>query len=379
MTDQTKIEWADSTFNPWIGCIKISPACDHCYAAAWDHRFAVSGHAMRWGAGKARDRTSAEYWKKPPAWNRAADNFVECSGCGRRGDKRTWMSDINRTRPNAISCCPERKLIPTRRRVFCGSLCDVFDNEVPPLWRQHLMSLVADTPNLDWLFLTKRIGNAQRMLESASMHDSRLLTTNDQYRPLKNLWLGITVCNQEEADRDIPKLLAVPAAKRFLSVEPVLSAINLRHLNEDREINEIDCLKPTLWGEEIDGAWRDTTDEWEDEFLDWYSLSKLPDPAAPMHEKIDWVICGGESGPHARPMHPDWPRSLRDQCVAAGTPFFFKQWGEFLPSLPKLWPHSVTGAHHVPTATVDGCEMVRVGKKHAGRSLDGRKWNEVPS
>lgn len=266
MAEQSKIEWCDATFNPWIGCTKVSPACDHCYAEAWDRRFAVSGHAMRWGPNAQRTRTSAANWKQPPRWHAQADAFEAEHG--------------------------------RRRRVFCASLADVFDNAVPVLWRQHLMTLVADTPNLDWLFLSKRIGNAARMLSDASMHDGRLLTADDQYRPPSNLWIGATVCNQAEADRDIPKLLETPAAVRFLSVEPMLGDIRLGSFLH---------RSPSA----AFAAGRVTRD-----MPAWTRIGSTA---------IDWVIVGGESGKGARPMHPDWARALRDQCASAGVPFFMKQ------------------------------------------------------
>lgn len=317
MAENTRIEWCDHTFNPWIGCTKISPACDHCYAAAWDRRFAVSGHAMHWGAGKARMRTSAANWRLPLKWNRQAE--------------RTG----------------------TRPRVFCASLADVFDNEVDPQWRRDLFSVIDATPNLDWLLLTKRIGNAHKMA-MASMW------------PLpfpRNVWLGATVVNQAEAARDIPKLLAVPAVKRFLSIEPMLGPINVPFLRS----------------------------------LPCYCHKNG------MHPSLDWVIVGGESGPGARPMHPDWARSVRDQCQAAGVRFLFKQWGDWAPmgdagivsEGPRTtktgdvidWMRRSVAFEDGKTAVVEahtwtghGTDLqYRVGKKAAGRLLDGRIWDGVPS
>ena len=332
MTANTKIEWADHTFNPWTGCTKVSPACDHCYAEGWAKR---SGH-VEWGPGAIRRRTTKVNWRHPIKWN------------------------------------AEAARLGIRYRVFCASLADVFDNEVPHRWRQDLMSLIADTPHLDWLLLTKRIGNAARMLSDASMHDGRLLDANDYYSPPQNLWIGATICNQEEADRDIPKLLAVPATKRFLSMEPLLGPVQLDPL----------WLRPSPSTAYLAGKVHASMPAWTR-----FGCVGL-----------DWIICGGESGPKARPMNPDWARSLRDECLAAGVPFLFKQWGE--------WgdPDSIeaTGlAHHgwwendpddggvqrreFPGPMVKGIELCglrpevfRVGKKAAGRLLDGREWNEVP-
>lgn len=311
MSENSKIEWTDHTFNPWEGCQKVGPGCDHCYAETRNARFG-GGVATNWGPGAPRRRTSPTNWRKPLAWNARHAEFF-----GEHG---------------------------RRQRVFCASLADVFDNAVPTLWRQNLMTLVADTPNLDWLFLTKRIGNARKMLIEASMHDGRLLAANDQYAPPPNLWIGATICNQEEADRDIPKLLAVPARVRFLSMEPLLGPVVLRP------------------------AW---TTRWPDRRAD------VQDGGCP---PLDWVIAGGESGPGARPMHPDWARDLRDQCAAAGVPFLFKQWGEWAPS--ENWPDDVAipsgTIHYLDESRDDRQAMWKVGKKAAGRLLDGRQHDGFP-
>ena len=316
MADQTNIEWADSTFNPWIGCTKISPACDHCYAEAMmDKRMG----RVQWGAGKPRQRTSAANWRKPAQWN--AKPFYQCRDCGWRGD-----DPIPRAAGGGPAECPRCESVmieKDRRRVFCASLADVFDNEVDPIWRRDLFRLIDATPNLDWLLLTKRIGNARNM----SQHAMGMIGAI--HKPLPpNVWLGATICNQEEADRDIPKLLAVPAAVRFLSIEPMLGPIDL------------------TWVDRSDGI----------------LVTKM--------EPIDWIIVGGESGPHARPMRPDWVRSLRDQGAAAGVPFLFKQWGEWAPN----WLNDDAGQK------IPGSEWIdRMGKKAAGRSLDGVTHNGFPA
>lgn len=342
MTANTKIEWADHTFNPWWGCTKISPACDNCYAAALDKR--TGGD--HWGANQPRKRTSAKNWLEPVKWNKQAEAFFAEHG--------------------------------RRQRVFCASMADVFDNSVDPQWRADLLAVIADTPHLDWLLLTKRIGNADAMMSEAFQigwpnHGAMWARWSELF---KNIWLGATICNQEEADRDIPKLLAVPAAKRFLSVEPMLGAIDLTHLNKDNETNEINCLQPYKWEAEIEN-WRGTTETWEDDFEDYFDKS-VSDVAGDMHSKLDWVIVGGESGPGARPMHPDWARRLRDQCVVADVLFLFKQWGEWH---PKIWRESgdiVIGADVCVMTEIEGRQMVRIGKKAAGRLLDGVEHNGVP-
>ena len=189
--------------------------------------------------------------------------------------------------------------------------------------------------------------------------------------PPKNVWIGATICNQEEADRDILKLLSVPAAKRFLSIEPMLGPIDLRNVAIPVEH---DMLRRP-W--DIDSHKFNVLQEYDD---DHYHQTP---------STIDWVICGGESGKNARPMHLDWVRNLRDQCVAAGVPFFFKQWGEWVQversseiSSRITMPGQNGEWFAWPGGRRDGWRtgpiMHRVGKKEAGRLLDGREWNGMP-
>ncbi len=310
MSQNTKIEWADHTFNPWIGCQAISPGCANCYAAAW---------AKRYGRDFA-DRTLTKTWALPKLWNAQAEAFHAQHG--------------------------------RRQRVFCASLADVFDNEVDPQWRADLFEMIEKTPNLDWLLLTKRIGNAHAMMVNALVW---LNPSGPVELPLPNVWIGATVVNQEEADRDIPKLLTTPARVRFLSIEPMLGPVKLRSL----------CIGS---GSAVHEAW---------------GIPAHHDHMDALHPanrgRIDWVIAGGESGPGARPSHPDWYRSLRNQCEFAGVPFLFKQWGEWLPEGQKTLAASgqlVVVPFHVFT---DGQRTARIGKKAAGRLLDGIEHNGFPS
>lgn len=340
MSEKSKIEWCDSTFNPWTGCTKVSPGCDHCYAERWNRRFAESDHAMHWGAGKPRRRTSAANWKQPQRWNR--QDFFECSGCGFRGTREQYQEY---TKPPAIACCPDHDLRPARRRVFCASLADVFDNEAPAEWRRDLLNLIAGTPRLDWLVLTKRIGNARAMLNDYAASDGHRGDTLDGAWP--NLWIGATVCNQQEFQRDVPKLLQTPGAVRFISAEPLLGPIDM------------DCVpRPDAWPAVVD----DICD----------GINPLRYLSGP---QIDWVIAGGESGPGARPAHPDWFRAMRDECVAMRVPFLFKQWGDWI----GLRPEEPKPAYGVRCHEWNGgVSSWRVGKHAAGRMLDGRTWNEFP-
>lgn len=331
MAEKTGIAWTDSTFNSWIGCSKTSPACDNCYAEReWQDR----RHMVRWGPGAPRKRTSAKNWQLPVRWN--SREFVECPECGWRGE---WEEADKRN-----GCCPgcnhlPRLFTPARRRVFCASLADVFDNEVPDEWRSDLFDLIRRTPNLDWLLLTKRIGNVKRMM----------LRAGDYFEMPRNVWLGISVCNQTEADRDIPKLLAVPAAVRFLSVEPMLGPIDLTSIP-------------------VSGSGHDEADPiiTANVLMRKEASLRLP--------HIDWVICGGESGSKSRPLSPDWARLLRDQCRKAGVAFLFKQWGEWIPMLGQV--NSVPVKQK--TTTPDGWVVGWAGAKMAGRLLDGREHNEFP-
>ena len=245
MAEKTGIAWCDSTFNPWLGCTKIGDGCTNCYAEVQDSRKRWDGGKTHWGAAVPRYRTSASNWAQPISWNKKA----------------------------AASRKP--------RRVFCASLADVFDNEVPCEWRTDLWNLVVATPNLSWLLVTKRISNARRMVPIRWWH-------GEAFPP--NVRLLITVCNQEEADRDIPKLLALPC-KNGISYEPALG--------------------PIEWNTWPNRQW----------------LRVVGADGAAVRGKIEWIIVGGESGPKARPFDVGWARSTIEQCKAAGVPVFIKQLG----------------------------------------------------
>ena len=226
MGRNSAIEWTHHTFNPWWGCTKVSPACDHCYAELMSKRF---GYRV-WGPGTGIRELSAPYWNEPYKWD--ADS-----------------AEANE-----------------RRRVFCASMADVFEGlpEQTPI-RTRLWKLVVETPNLDWLLLTKRPQKVRQLAPWTGTWP-------------RNVWVGTTVENQEWAERRIPHLLEVPSVVRFLSVEPLLGRVDLRRY--------------------FRGA-----------------------------RRVDWVIAGGEAGPGARPMDEEWVREVREQCKTANVSFFFKQWG----------------------------------------------------
>lgn len=318
MSANTKIEWCDATVNHWAGCTAISPACDNCYAK----RMAGRLWGTQWGPGQPRHQ------------------FAGADEALRTLDRKA-------------------KRLGRPLRVFHNSLSDFFDNEVPVQWRISAMRSIVETPNLIHILLTKRIGNAAEMLDVAfrAVHGQREKWADNVPG---NVWLGATIVNQAEADRDIPKLLDVPARVRFLSMEPLLGPVDLTSIDVMGGHGVIFPLKGTTDCVDGEGAPADDV------------------PA------LDWVIVGGESGHGARPMHLDWVRSLRDQCAAAGVPFLFKQWGEWIDEF------NIDGAALSSPEIADpdeyfheyewesGVSSWLVGKKVAGRMLDGREWNEAP-
>lgn len=347
MAEKSNIEWCDSTLNWWEGCTKVGPGCDHCYAEARNARFG-GGAAPNWGPGAPRRLTSEHNRSNLRRWNKRP--FCECPACGWRGEERDANTIVGLLNIVENWCpeCHKEVVKPARRRVFCSSLSDVFDNEAPQEWRDALFAEMEAAPDLDFLVLTKRIANVRKMVPA------RWLERGGWPAHVR---LGLTVVTQEEADRDIPKLLAVPARVRFLSCEPLLGPVRLTSVGRipaDEEGPERigymagpDDGKSSLWP---------TREE------------------ALKRSGLHWVIVGGESGPNARPMSPQWARDLRDQCRAAGVPFLFKQWGEWLPMLGQM--EGVAVRDHATTP--DGWVMGLAGKKLAGRQLDGVEHNGYP-
>lgn len=240
MAQGSSIEWTDHTFNPWWGCTKVSSACDHCYAETWAKRMGFD----IWTHGKPRRFLSDSYWRQPYRWN------AQAARDGRRA------------------------------KVFCASMADVFEwkRGLSP-WRNRLWRVIADTPELDWLLLTKR------------PHLVRRLAPWGNQWP-ENVWIGATTEDQRWADARLDHLSAIPAAVRFVSCEPLLGSLDLNPWLAD--------------------------------------------------EALHWVIAGGESGPHARPSDPVWFFNLLKQCQRHGIPFHFKQWGEWAPvSASAAVPRSI--------------------------------------
>jgi len=278
MAKNSAIEWTHHTFNPWWGCTKVSPACKNCYAESWAKRVGVNV----WGSRTDRRFFSEKHWVEPFRWNREAE---------------------------------AQKI---RRRVFCASMADVFENrhDLDP-WRERLWPIIDHTPWLDWLLLTKR-----------PQHVSRFAPWNNAWP--KNVWLGTTAETQRWADERLPELMQYPARVRFISCEPLLGPIDL-----------------TPW------------------------LA----PVASEHG-LNWVIAGGESGAKSRPMNPAWAESIRDQCQTAHVPFHFKQWGHWGPHANRTTLHLQTvqfvDRHGQPIS------LFKLGKHATGRLLDGRTWDGFP-
>jgi protein gp37 len=293
---KTKIEWTDVVWNPVTGCSKVSEGCRNCYAESLARRF--------------------------------------------RKDFKPW------TAPNAahnVRLHPERLEQPLRwskpRRVFVNSVSDLFHEQVPPDFIAEVWRVMRKAPRHIFQVLTKR---SERM--------AAFLRSGDEILP--NIWLGVSAEDQPTFDKRVKYLLQTPAAKRFVSLEPLLGPVDTSA-----------ALWETCW-ESHDG-----------ECCEGPSL--------------DWVIVGGESGPGARPCHPDWIRHISAQCQAAGTSYFFKQWGEFAPEGPlrarKIWTDRqgriVSQGQEMPKGadSSDGWQvMYRVGKKRAGNVLDGKVWEEMP-
>lgn len=340
MSANSKIEWCDHTFNPWIGCTKVSPGCANCYAAVSTRaRVLRAAGQETWGKGAPRSRTQT--WGEPLKWNREVRQIWEESGCSKPG------CGFPDGRP-CIGC----GLIVRRPRVFCASLADWLDDEVPIEWLSDLLYLIAKCPNLDWLLLTKRPQNFRPRMEAVA----ELMDVGGQLARYwldgqipPHVWIGTTVEDQERADLRIPQLLAIPAKIRFLSCEPLLGPVEFSNVSK-----RSDCIA---------------------------ALGK------PALDGIHWVIAGGESGTNARPMHPRWASSLMEQCKAAGVPFLFKQWGEHAPATEGNCHKGIRFVELDGTDSTDWTldrhskttgMLAKVGKKSAGRLLRAFEHNNFP-
>lgn len=364
MSDRTGIEWSDATWNPVTGCTEVSPGCNACYA-----------------------KTFAERWR------------------GKEGHYYQNGFDLQ-LRPEKLDQ-PLRWRRP--RRIFVNSMSDLFHDGVPGDYIINVFVVMAMASRHTFQVLTKRHGRMRSLLSAEGFYDEVLarlsiLSYPDVHHvrwPLPNVWLGVSAENQQWADIRIPALLGTPAAVRFISAEPLLGPINLH----------AGWLSPPVT---LQAA---TTVEDRARLAQFCREQAIK--AGGWTPFLDWVIVGGESGRTPRPMHPQWARSLRDQCQAAGVAYLFKQWGEWAPAPWKLerLPGEFTldyknrsdaaGATHAFTGgmypqdgalvenfmkldhaawsierddtTPPGAQgMRRAGKKNAGRELDGCTWDEYP-
>lgn len=290
MSDGSKIEWTDATWNVVIGCDKVSPGCDHCYAIRTAHRFQEHPNPA----------VAAAY-----------------AGTEADGD---WTGRVNLVEDRL-----ELPLSWTRpRRIFVNAQSDLFHKDVPDEFIARVWAVMALAPRHTFQILTKRHGRMRSLLASPDFHASvsRKVRGHVTLRPLDghgdeaarwplpNVWLGVSVEDQQRADLRIPALLDTPAAVRWLSCEPLLGPVDLTHMDVERHSESM------YWINALTGRNRD-----------------MGRPCRDV-ESIDWVVVGGESGPGSRPMHPEWARSLRDQCQVAGVPFLFKQAGSVL---ARVW------------------------------------------
>jgi protein gp37 len=278
----SKIEWTHHTFNPWWGCLRVSPACKYCYADSWAKRLGIEA----WGENSERKFFSDAHWREPLKWNREAEQAGE------------------------------------RRRVFCASMGDVFENRRDlDASRNRLWALIEATPHLDWLLLTKRI-----------QHVKRLAPWSKKWP--RNIWLGTSTEKQNWLEKRVDDLLVHDVVVRFISAEPLLGPLSVSR---------------------------------------WLASPRRGSNG------IDWVIAGGESGVHARSMNPLWAESLRDQCREANVPFHFKQWGHWAPE--EIIKDGISArAQRIEVVGQMGelIRMVKIGKTKSGRTLDGATWDQFP-
>ncbi|MFI6055472.1 phage Gp37/Gp68 family protein [Streptomyces violascens] len=333
MATNTTIEWADKTWSPIIGCERLSAGCDQCYAINTAHIRSYNPNPKIATAFAGTTKRTSEGLDWTGKLNLLEDRLAQ---------PLTWKKPA---------------------RVFVNSMSDLFHDQIAQSWIADIFAVMAAARRHTFQLLTKRHARMRSLLNDPAWVDQvrgralgQGLPADAWQWPLPNLWLGVSVENQQWADIRIPALLNTPAAVRFLSCEPLLGPVDLkqaaRTMGSERGhgltasyVHAGGCCERQLHG-------------------------------------IGWVIVGGESGRNARPMHPDWARSIRDQCTTAGVPFFFKQYGEYAPTGYLVIGGTTKGTLLIGDPVDDlghRFELARVGKKAAGRELDGREWNELPA
>lgn len=365
----TSIEWTDKTWNPIVGCSVVSPGCTNCYAMKMAARLERMNPALAHYRGLTKTVNGNAVWTGKMA-----------------------------LAPGHILTEPFRRKKPTMW--FVNSMSDLFHEDVPDEWIDRVFAVMALCPQHTFQVLTKRSSRMRRycsndatfgrvlgMVNRFLMTDGKITITHHKDGlkgfQLPNVWLGVSAERQQEADARIPDLLETPAAVRFVSAEPLLGPIDFESsgwlgdvaMHEEERVGRANEVPVPLNG------------------LPWRS------------QGVSWVIVGGESGPDSRPMHPDWARSIRDQCVKAEVPFFFKQWGEWAPQIGAVdgWTIDDDPEHSrfdhreweedkqhwgdvfrpmwfdFEDGNYDEMHTVsRLGKKRAGRLLDGREWQQWP-
>lgn len=351
---KTSIEWTESTWNPVVGCSVISPGCTNCYAMKMAARIEAMGNQPRY-AGTTRKVNGNAVW----------------TGKLAQAPESTLLEPLRRKKPTTY---------------FVNSMGDLFHEDCPDDWIDRVFAVMALARQHTFQVLTKRakrmqdyMANAERealwMNAVADLFEIDCSLLNGRYPimgqrspwlPLPNVWLGVSAERQQEADERIPLLLDTPAAVRFISAEPLLGPIDLTRVRASEDPHtppDQEWLFDSL----------STGDYYEQRFRNSFGEVWYDSGDGPYRDtKLDWIIVGGESGPNARPMYPDWARSLRDQCAAADVPMFFKQWGS--------WAHEgqcgADGKKWLWSVETEGSHVV--GKKRAGRLLDGIEHNGMP-
>jgi protein gp37 len=359
MAENSTIEWTDATWNPITGCSVVSPGCTNCYAMG------LAGTRLKHHPSRAGLTVDS---KAGPVWN------------GQVRLNEAWL-----TQPMLWS---------RPRKIFVCAHGDLFAEGVPDAWIDRVFAAMAASPQHTFQVLTKRVARMRAYLTATDVVEriiAALLVFNDEIGtgktsrdpkngagwnawaasenlklgneksswplwPLKHVWLGVSAEDQRRADERVPDLLATPAAVRFVSAEPLLGFIDFESAWHGESALDSECWGQCGWCEKGYPALHNCQQgrgDWEKG-----------------RSGLDWIIVGGESGPGARPMHPDWARLIRDQCASAGVPFFHKQHG--------AWAESVGQSAAAPFTHVDGLMMSRVGKKLAGRLLDGAEHNGMP-